>query len=168
MFSVTRHTEDFDSSDKSGHDPEELFHITSVNLIVVGRCKSRITLRDERHVYDTEARYDVDPAGRPALVLFTEQGNDPQQHQDHVRERDVDPKHMDLTDKRRSTFEKLIRSSHKGIRKLQTTYIKDVNVVARLAAMVSSTTGDLYDLPKSRRSLKRLTDIIILNSLLKY
>ena len=65
-------------------------------------------------------------------------------------------KHMELTEKDIQRLKKLIRSSHKGIRKLQTTYIKDVNVVARLAAMVSSTTGDLYDLPEEPKEPKKI------------
>ena len=150
MFSVTRHTEDFDTSAKSGHDPEELFHITSVNLIVVGR------LQVEDHLCITKGMFTIQRPGTMWIPLALQRWFYAQSREttlSNIKTMYDNAtwilKHMDLTDKDILRLKKLVRNSHKGIRKLQTTYIKDVNVVAQLAAMVSSTTGELYDLPES-------------------
>lgn len=150
MFSVTRHTEDFDTSAKSGHDPEELFHITSVNLIVVGR------LQVEDHLCITKGMFTIQRPGTMWIPLALQRWFYAQSREttlSNIKTMYENAtwilKHMDLTDKDILRLKKLVRNSHKGIRKLQTTYIKDVNVVAQLAAMVSSTTGELYDLPES-------------------
>lgn len=149
MFSVTRHTEDFDSSDKSGHDPEELFHITSVNLIVVGR------LQVEDYLCVTKGMFTIQRPGTMWIPVALQRWYYAQSRETTINNIKTMfenatwiLKHMDLTEKDVLRFKKLIRNSHRGMRKLQTTYIKDVNVVARLAAMISSTTGDLYDLPE--------------------
>lgn len=147
MFSVARHTEDFDTSAKSGHDPEEIFHITSVNLIVVGR------LQVEDYLCITKGMFTVQRPGTMWIPLALQRWFYAQSREttlNNIKTMYENAtwilKHMDLTDKDIRRLKKLIRNSHKGIRKLQTTYIKDVNVVAQLAAMVSSTTGELYDL----------------------
>ena len=149
MFSVTRHTEDFDSSDKSGHDPEELFHITSVNLIVVGR------LQVEDYLCVTKGMFTIQRPGTMWIPVALQRWYYAQSRETTINNIKTMfenatwiLEHMDLTEKDVLRFKKLIRNSHRGMRKLQTTYIKDVNVVARLAAMISSTTGDLYDLPE--------------------
>ena len=146
MFSVTRHTEDFDSSDKSGHDPEELFHITSVNLIVVGR------LQVEDHLCVTKGMFTIQRPGTMWIPLAVQRWYFSQSREttlSNIKTMYDNAtwilKHMDLTDKDILRLKKLVRNSHKGIRKLQTTYIKDVNVVVSwllwyLARLASSTT----------------------------
>jgi hypothetical protein len=155
MFSVTRHNTDFDVSDKSGHDPEELFHITSVNLIVVAR------LQVEDHLSVTKGMFTIQRPGTQWIPLALLRWYYSQSRESAIGNIKCMYdnaawilRHMELSDKDRTRIKKLIRNSHKGIRKLQTTYIKDVNVVARLAAMTSSTTGGLFALPESPKSKK--------------
>lgn len=156
MFSVTRHTEDFDSSDKSGHDPEELFHITSVNLIVVGR------LQVEDYLCVTKGMFTIQRPGTMWIPVAFQRWYYAQSRETTINNIKTMfenatwiLRHMELSEKDVLRFKKLIRHSHKGMRRLQTTYIKDVNVVARLAAMISSTTGDLYDLPEEPDTTKQ-------------
>lgn len=155
MFSVTRHDTDFDSSDKSGHDPEELFHVTSVNLIVVAR------LQVEDHLCVTKGMFTIQRPSTtwvPLSVLRWYYAQSRETTIANIKTMYDNAtwilKHMELTDKDILRLKKLIRNSHKGIRKLQTTYIKDINVVARLTTMVSNSTGELYDLPASPKGKK--------------
>lgn len=150
MFSVQRHSEDFDTN-KSGHDPEELFHVTSVNLIVVAR------LQVEDYLCITKGMFSIQRPGHAWIPIGVQRWFYAQSRETTIANIKTMYdnatwilKHMEMTDAQRLRLKKLIRNSHKGIRKLQTTYIKDVNVVARLTAMVSSTTGGMYDVPRER------------------
>ena len=156
MFSVKRHTEDFNSSDKSGHDPEELFHITSVNLIVVTR------LQVEDHLCVTKGMFTIQRPGTTWIPLSVQRWYYSQSRETTMTNIKTMYdnatwilKHMELTEKQTNRLKKLIRNSHKGIRKLQTTYIKDVNMVARLAALVSSTTGKLYQIKEEENKERK-------------
>ena len=154
MFSVKRHQTDFDI-DKSGHDPEELYHTTSVNLIVVAR------LQVEDHLCVTKGMFEIQRPGTQWIPLAVLRWYYAQSRENAVANIKCMYdnatwilRHMELSDKDKNRLKKLIRNSHKGIRKLQTTYIKDVNIVARLANMVSATTGDLFELPNSPKNKK--------------
>lgn len=144
MFSVDR--EDKQKLIDCYEDPQELLHIVSVNLLTLAKVQTDDYLMTTGDLFAIQrpADYRLIPIG----VFRFYYGYSRQTTLDNIKQLYDSAKYLlekvQLTDEERKKVRELIKKSHRGLKKLQVTYIKDVAVYSELQILLEETDRGIY------------------------
>jgi hypothetical protein len=128
-------------------DPEELLHVVCVNLLTLAKVQTDDYLMTTGHLFAIQrpSDYRVVPIG---LFRFY-YGFSRSTTLSNIKQLFFAAKHLlqnvkSLTEEERKKVRELVSKSHKGLRKLQVTYIKDVSVYSEIQIIVDETSRGIY------------------------
>ena len=128
------------------YDPEELLHIVSVNLLTLAKVQTDDYLMTTGDLFAIQrpADYRLIPIG----VFRFYYGYSRQTTLDNIKQLYDSAKYLlekvHLTEEERKKVRELIQKSHRGLKKLQVTYIKDIAVYSELQILLEETQRGIY------------------------
>lgn len=144
MFSVDR--EDKQKLIDCYDDPQELLHIISVNLLTLAKVQADDYLMTTGDLFAIQrpSDYRLIPIG----VFRFYYGYSRQITLDNIKQLYDSAKYLlkkvQLTEEERKKVRELVQKSHRGLRKLQVTYIKDVSVYSELQILLEETSRGIF------------------------
>ena len=144
MFSVDR--EDKQKLIDCYEDPQELLHIVSVNLLTLAKVQTDDYLMTTGDLFAIQrpADYRLIPIG----VFRFYYGYSRQTTLDNIKQLYDSAKYLlekvHLTEEERKKVRELVQKSHRGLKKLQLTYIKDIAVYSELQILLEETQRGIY------------------------
>lgn len=144
MFSVDR--EDKQKLIDCYEDPQELLHIVSVNLLTLAKVQTDDYLMTTGDLFAIQrpADYRLIPIG----VFRFYYGYSRQTTLDNIKQLYDSAKYLlekvHLTEEERKKVRELVQKSHRGLKKLQVTYIKDIAVYSELQILLEETQRGIY------------------------
>lgn len=144
MFSVDR--EDKQKLIDCYEDPQELLHIVSVNLLTLAKVQTDDYLMTTGDLFAIQrpADYRLIPIG----IFRFYYGYSRQTTLDNIKQLYDSAKYLlekvQLTEEERKKVRELVQKSHRGLKKLQVTYIKDVAVYSELQILLEETQRGIH------------------------
>lgn len=144
MFSVDR--EDKQKLIDCYEDPQELLHIVSVNLLTLAKVQTDDYLMTTGDLFAIQrpADYRLIPIG----VFRFYYGYSRQTTLDNIKQLYDSAKYLlekvQLTEEERKKVRELVQKSHRGLKKLQVTYIKDIAVYSELQILLEETQRGIH------------------------
>ena len=144
MFSV-------DTNDKQKlidiyEDPEELLHIVCVNLLTLAKVQAEDYLITTNDLFAIQrpSHYRIVPVG---LFRFY-YGFSRQTTIENIKQLYFSARHLlekvQLTSEEQKKVRELVWKSHRGLKKLQVTYVKDVAIYSELQILLDETSRGIY------------------------
>jgi len=127
-------------------DPQVLLHVVSVNLLTLSKITADDYLMTQGELFHIQrpSDYRFIPIG--AFRFYY--GFSRQQTLDNIKQLYNGAKYLlekiDLTEEERVKLRELILKSHKGLKKLQITYIKDVSTYSELQIILQETSRGVF------------------------
>lgn len=146
MFSVDR--DDKQKLIECYEDHEELLHIVSVNLLTLAKIQTDDYLMTTGDLFAIQRPSDYRII--PISFFRFYYGHSRQTTLDNIKQLYFGVKHLlektTLTEEERKKVRELVAKSHRGIKKLQITYIKDIAVYSELQILLEETSRGIYTL----------------------
>ena len=127
-------------------DPTELLHIVSVNLLTLSKVTADDYLMTQGDIFHVQrpSDYRFIPIG----IFRMYYGFNRHQTLQNIKQLYFSAKHLlenvQLSTEERAKLRDLVKVSHKGIKKLQITYIKDTSVYSELQIILDETKRGIY------------------------
>ncbi len=162
MFSVDR--EDKQKLIDCYEDPQELLHIVSVNLLTLAKVQTDDYLMTTGDLFAIQrpSDYRLLPIG---LFRFY-YGYSRQTTLNNIKQLYDSAKYLlekvVLSEEERTKVRELVKKSHRGLKKLQVTYIKDVAVYSELQILLEETDRGVYvlDIISSASVARTVTPVL--------
>lgn len=144
MFSVDR--QDKQKLIDCYEDPQELLHIVSVNLLTLAKVQTDDYLMTTGDLFAIQrpADYRLIPIG----IFRFYYGYSRQTTLDNIKQLYDSAKYLlekvHLSEEERKKVRELVQKSHRGLKKLQLTYIKDIAVYSELQILLEETQRGIY------------------------
>ena len=128
-------------------DPQELLHIVCVNLLTLAKVQTDDYLMTSGHLFAIQrpSEYRIVPIGLFRMYYgFSRTTTLANIKQLYFAAKHLLEKVHTLTEEERLKLRELVMKSHKGLKKLQVTYIKDVSVYSEIQIIVDETSRGIY------------------------